>query len=138
MRVFLDSSALAKRYIEEPGTDRVVALCAEAEEILLSILCVPELISALNRRKREGKLSAQQYRSLKRELAADIAEANVMDINTEIIQETITCLEQVPVRTLDAIQIATAKQSLCDLFVTADRRQYDAAQLIKLEAELTV
>ena len=40
MRLFLDSSALAKRYVLENGSDRVVELCREADEVVLSSLLV--------------------------------------------------------------------------------------------------
>jgi len=34
MRVFFDTSALAKRYVEENGSEQVRALCAEALDAL--------------------------------------------------------------------------------------------------------
>jgi hypothetical protein len=33
MRVFFDTSAFVKRYIEEPGTDKVVDICIQASRI---------------------------------------------------------------------------------------------------------
>jgi predicted nucleic acid-binding protein len=38
MRVFLDSSALAKKYIAERGSERILALWEEAEDISLTRL----------------------------------------------------------------------------------------------------
>jgi predicted nucleic acid-binding protein len=49
VKTFFDSSAFAKRYIEESGSQNVDALCQEAGEVGLSVLCVPEIVSALNR-----------------------------------------------------------------------------------------
>ena len=49
MKTFFDSSAFAKRYVEEPGSQTVDSLCREATEVALSVLCVPEIISALMR-----------------------------------------------------------------------------------------
>jgi len=49
MRVFFDTSALTKRYVEELGSEQVRALCAEADALGVSILVVPELISTLCR-----------------------------------------------------------------------------------------
>ena len=37
MRVFRDTSAFVKKYIEEPGTDKVVEVCGRAGELLLSV-----------------------------------------------------------------------------------------------------
>ena len=135
MRLFLDSSALAKRYVAEAGSEKVIRLCAEADDIVLSVLCVPELISAFNRLKREGRISSHAYRRLKQELAADMAQASLIELSPEVLQQTTRCLERTALRTLDAIHVASAKIALCDLFVSADQRQQDAAQKLKLTCE---
>jgi hypothetical protein len=46
VRIFFDSSAFAKRYVSEEGTDVVVQWCDRAPEIALSGIALPELISA--------------------------------------------------------------------------------------------
>jgi predicted nucleic acid-binding protein len=56
MRVFFDTSAFVKRYVEEPGTEKVLDICGQAEQLVLCIICLPEMISTLNRFVREGKL----------------------------------------------------------------------------------
>lgn len=131
----MDSSALAKRYIAEPGSETVAARCQEAEEILLSVLCVPELISGLNRRKREKEISEPHYHELKRRLAADIDQATAIELTPPIIERAIHCMERTSLRALDAIHVASAMESACDLFITADRRQYDAATRLHIRAE---
>ena len=133
MRIFLDSSALAKRYVAEAGTEQVLRLCQEADEIILSTLCVPELISGLNRLKRDGKLSPSRYRALKRDLAADVDGATMVDLTPPIIDRAIACLERTPLRALDAIHLASALESMCDLFLTADHRQGEAATHLNLK-----
>lgn len=136
MRIFLDSSALAKRYVEEPGSERLSLLCRDADEIVLSSLCVPELVSGFNRLKREGRLAAQRYGSLKRSLAADVDQALVVDLTPQAIHRAVDSLERASLRTLDAIHLACALESLCDLFLTADRRQGTAAIRLGLKTEL--
>ena len=136
MRLFLDSSALAKRYVDEPGTQRVLNLCHGADEIILSGLCVPELISGFNRLRREEKLTPARYRALKRQLAADIEETTTIDLTPLIIDRTITCLERVPLRALDAVHLACAIESMCDIFLTADHKQWQAATQLGLMVEM--
>ena len=34
MKVFMDTSAFAKRYVAEPGSDAVMALCQEADDLV--------------------------------------------------------------------------------------------------------
>jgi uncharacterized protein len=56
MKTFFDSSAYAKRFIEEHGSNDIDAICAKTTNLALSIICMPEIISALNRRLREKNL----------------------------------------------------------------------------------
>ncbi len=65
MRVFFDSSAFIKRYIRESGTEAVITWCNQADEISLSGIALPEMISAFCRLHREKSISAEQYRGLK-------------------------------------------------------------------------
>ena len=54
MKLSVDSSALAKRYVEEAGSGRLEELLHDASELASCVLLVPEIISGLNRRLREG------------------------------------------------------------------------------------
>src|SRR5260221_11599945 len=73
LNVFLDSSALAKRYIEESGSDRLQMILSSASSLAISMLCVPEVISGLCRRRRERKLSPQHYLIAKESLLNYVA-----------------------------------------------------------------
>jgi predicted nucleic acid-binding protein len=55
LNVFFDSSALAKRYIEEKGSDQVQAILSSASALAVSVICVPEIVSALCRRRQVGE-----------------------------------------------------------------------------------
>jgi uncharacterized protein len=127
MRIFFDTSALAKRYVEEVGSEEVRALCAEADALGASVLVLPELISTLCRLVREGRLSSEDYRSLKSAVQADLSDADLCDLSQEIFEETIGCLEGHPLRALDALHVGSALIYQPDLFVSADRRQASAA-----------
>src|SRR3954468_23537604 len=74
LNVFFDSSALAKRYIEEKGSDQVQAILSSASALAVSVLCVPEMVSALCRRRRERKVSIEEYRNAKASVLTDIDE----------------------------------------------------------------
>ena len=127
MRIFFDTSALTKRYVEEVGSEEVRALCAEADALGVSVLVLPELISTLCRLVREGRLSSEDYRSLKSAMQADLSDADLCDLSQETFEETIGCLERNPLRALDALHVASALVYQPDLFVSADRRQAKAA-----------
>ena len=62
MRLAVDSSSLAKRYIQEDGSEKMDNLLHHASELAICIILVPEIISALNRRRREQVLTVKDYR----------------------------------------------------------------------------
>jgi len=136
LRVFLDSSALVKRYIEEPGSGRIAELMHKASEIAVSIICVPEVISACNRLVREKKITADQYKWIKKEFLLDLGEVIVIDLSNEIIGRAIQCLEKGATRSLDALHVASAVEIKSKLFVTADERQRVIARRMGLKVEL--
>jgi hypothetical protein len=127
MKIFFDSSAFAKRFVDEDGSDAVEALCAKASELALSILCVPEIISALNRRQREGNLSPEMYQVAKHVLADEVADVAIVNILPEVVTDAIAIMETNPVRAMDALHIACALRCHADLFVTSDTNQLKAA-----------
>lgn len=128
MRTFFDSSAFAKRYWEEPGSEAVDALCREATELALSVVCIPEIISAPNRRLREGILSRRHYEQAKEHLAEDIEDAIIISLSSPVVATCTTILEASPVRALDALHVACAVAWEAELFVSADKRQISAAR----------
>ena len=133
MRIFFDSSAFAKRYVSEEGTDAVVQWCNRAAEIALSGIALPELISAFCRLRRESKISEAQYQQLKDSLLADIEDAAICDLTPIVLAHSIASLERNTLRGMDAIHIGSAVAMQADLFVSADARQCAAAAAVGLE-----
>lgn len=127
MRVFFDSSAFVKRYVNEAGTDAVLHWCDQATEIILSGITLPELVSSFCRLQREGRITETQYRQLKSLLLADIEDAAIGDLTPVVIAHAIASLEGNVLRGVDAIHIGSALALKADLFVSSDRRQLDAA-----------
>jgi len=127
MRVFFDSSAFVKRYIQEAGTEEIVAWCDRATEIVLAGIALPEIISAFCRLRRESRIDNTQYRQLKTLLLADIEDAAICDLTPLVIARTITALEASALRGMDAIHIGSALIMQADVFITADERQMEAA-----------
>ena len=135
MKTFFDSSAFAKRYIEEEGTGAVEQLCGEASVLALSVICVPEIISALNRRVREGSLSRNQYREAKACLSAEVADATIVNLVPAVVADAIRVLETNAVRAMDALHVACALQWKAELFVSSDERQLSAARKAQLRTK---
>jgi uncharacterized protein len=127
VRIFFDSSAFVKRYVREAGTDAVLDLCDRADELVLSVIAVPEIMSAFCRLRRQGKLSEADYDGLKRDLMADVVDAVLCDVAQDIVAKSIESLEGGVLRGMDAIHVGTACIARCDLFVSSDARQCEAA-----------
>ena len=133
MKTYFDSSAFAKRFIDETGSDKVEASCVKASALGLSVICVPEIISALNRRCRERTLSKGQYTVAKRRLLEDVRDADIINLTTSVIGSTIMVLETSPGRAMDALHIACALEWGAELFVSSDKRQLGAAKTAGLK-----
>ena len=93
----------------------------------LSVLCVPEIISALNRRRREQALTEEMYQQAKAALAQDVGDATVLNLTPSVVARAVFLLEVSALRTMDSLQVASALEWEAELFVTADRRQVSAA-----------
>jgi len=127
MRVFFDSSAFAKRYVREEGTDVVLSWCDQATELCLSGIALAEIVAAFCRLQRENRVSPIQYRDLKATLMADISDAVICDLTPEVIRHSIIALENNVLRGMDAIHLGSALALNVDIFVSADARQCAAA-----------
>jgi len=133
MRIFFDSSALAKRYIEEPGSQKVEDLCAQATLLAVSSICLPEVISGLCRLARDSILTKKQYEVTKEGLLKDFEDILVCNITPSVIRQAIQILETNTLRTLDALHIGCALEWKAEVFVSSDLRQIAAAKKIGLK-----
>lgn len=128
MKVFLDTSAFAKRYVDEHGSDKVAALCRQADSLVVSAICLPELISALSRLVREKRLVKTAYIKLKGDALADLADVDICQITADVLVSVVSLLESHPLRAMDALHVACALAVKPDIFVSADHRQLSAAR----------
>lgn len=136
MLTFFDSSAFAKRFIEETGSDEIEKICFDSESIAVSSICFPEIISALNRRLRENSISKKDYLLIKERLIEEFEHIEIINVVPEVIAKSITLLEKNSLRTLDAIHVASALMWKPDLFVSADKRQVVSAKKTGLKVRL--
>ena len=128
MKVFLDTSAFARRYVAEQGSDKVMALCLKADSLVVSVICLPELISTLSRLVREKKLAKANYRKLKGDAMADLADVDICQFTPDVLVSVVSLLESHPLRAMDALHVACALAVEPDIFVSADHRQLSAAR----------
>ncbi len=135
MKICFDSSAYAKRFIEEPGSQQVDNICQGASEVGLAIICYPEIISALNRRLRENSINKQEYKLAKNQLSEELSDIDIINITPKVVALSISLLEKNALRAMDALHIACALEWNASLFVTCDHKQEQAAKKVKLHTE---
>ena len=128
MKLFIDSSALAKRYVLEQGSEVVEELLKKASQLALCTILVPEIISGLNRRRREQILSKSDYRKIRKQLFEDVHDAIVLQVTPAVISRSVRLLETNILRAMDSLHVACAQEWQAELFATADKRQLKAAQ----------
>jgi predicted nucleic acid-binding protein len=135
MKLAVDSSSLAKRYVQEIGSDKLERFLQNASELALCIILVPEIVSGLTRRMREGALTISNYRAARRQLLADVRDATILQITPSVVSGSVKLLENNDLRAMDALHVACALEWQADLFVTSDRRQLTAAKNAGLRTE---
>ncbi len=136
MKIFFDSSAWAKRYIQETNSDRVQQLCGRADQVILSAIVLPEVVSAFCRIQREGQLASEDYRRIKRTLLSDIEDATICDVTATVLSKSILALEGNTLRAMDAIHLGSALAIGVDLFVSSDLKQIEAARKLGMATEI--
>ncbi len=127
MKLFVDSSALAKKYVLEDGSETLDELLHDASQLALCTLLVPEIICGMNRRRREGILSKNDYRKIRKQLLEDVRDAIVLQVTPSVISRSVRLLETHVLRAMDALHVACALEWQAELFATADKRQLNAA-----------
>ena len=135
MKTFFDSSAYAKRFVEEKGSEVIEEICLNTTELALSIVCVPEIISALNRRLREKNINQNNYRIAKTRLLEEIEDVVILNITPTVIMRSIELLENITLKAMDALHVASAIEWKPDLFVSSDIRQTETAQKSGLQTQ---
>lgn len=105
---FWDASAVVPLIIDEPSSDRVRGWIEEDEQVALWGLTRLELVSAVERRAREGRLPAAHRVGALRRIAAfaDIAH-EVTDL-LSVRSKSVALLARHAIRAADAAQLGAA------------------------------
>jgi hypothetical protein len=105
MRYF-DASALAKRYVREPGSVRVKRLLS-SDEPATSRLSAVELGSALMRRWREGMITDGDRDRALASVERDLDAVLIVELAPVIVERALGLLCRHALRAGDAIQLAS-------------------------------
>lgn len=136
--VYLDTSALAKLYVQESGSDALEAALLRRTDLVISDLGVTELCSALGRRSRDGELGIRQARAVHARILRDLAEERYRraELASEVHREAERLLLvprlTVRLRAADALHVALARAAGVGALLTFDRRMRAAAEELGL------
>ena len=134
---YLDTSALVKLYVREPGTEQVLRLArgAAANQIAVLALAQVEIHSALRRRERAGEIASAAVVQLLERFHRHLEAVFLRQVITEATFD-VACglVDRHGLFALDAVQLAgyvalrTASGANTPIFVSADRQLLEAAE----------
>jgi len=108
LRLYLDTSALLKLYVDEEGSTLVRRVMEDARFIATSVVAYVEARAALVRRRHQGDLSPVGYRRLVRDLEGDWSRFLTVEVSDSILREGARLSEVHRLRAYDAIHLASA------------------------------
>lgn len=108
MILYLDTSALAKLYAEEQGSDLVRQAVRDSELIATSLLAYAETRSALARKSRGREISRTILTKCKRNFDRDWLRVHRLPIDEPLVRKAGELAEEHGLRALDALHLATA------------------------------
>src|SRR6266702_959409 len=137
MGPYLDTSALAKWYLNEPLSEQFEAFIREQPTAAVSRLTVVEFRCLLARRRRASEITksieSRVYVSFEKDVGAGFLQVHpVADEHLIAALGLITRLGRYALRTLDALHLAIAQGIHCRRLATADRTMADAGKAIGL------
>ncbi len=127
MVVFIDTSSLIKRYIEEKGSSKVDFYYKNGNEIFISPVTPIEFRSALKRKLKEKTINLESYYKALDGWSKEESNYKIVVFNHILVIEAIQLIEEEFIKTLDSIQLASAKMRNFDEFITSDKQLFNIA-----------
>jgi predicted nucleic acid-binding protein len=133
MNLFLDTSAVAKIYHQEKGTEKFSKYLADiSEELILTTSDITkiELHSTLLKKYREKQINDKNLAEVFRLIDIDFQKLNIITVDRFIKNIALTMLDSLglkySLRTLDSLQLSSAifsnNYSRIDYFVSSDNK----------------
>lgn len=126
MTLYVDTSALLKRYLEEVDSERAVELLSSDPELVTGRHTIVE-----TRRNLARLLSPTEATGAREDFANDLRSFSLVEVDDSTCELAATIAEQTGVRTLDALHLAAARRLGTGLvFLTFDVRQAQVARTL--------
>ncbi len=136
--VYVDTSALAKWYLNEPGSDEFVDWIVDQSEPWISTLTAVELRCLFARKQRNRdislEMSSRAYATFEED--TDRGHLYVHPLEDGTLRAALGLIGRLPniaLRTLDAIHLSVAQELAVPALATADQVMGDAGEALGLE-----
>lgn len=135
--VYLDTSALAKWYLNEQGTKQVTDFILSADRVVISSLTITEMRSLLARRRRMHDFNEKIEHQLYAAFLSDI-DCGHLVVETFLDQyfihatHLIDSFPTIPLRSLDALHLSIIQQKNIPCLATADEVMFKAAKKMNI------
>jgi predicted nucleic acid-binding protein len=138
---FLESSALAKLFVQEEGSDALIRLVEHLDDSrkVFSSLAPLEVRSAIRRRQRAGEILPADADYALDSVSAEVVRMVEQPLSPSVIETARNVLDHHPLRAMDALHLATAMvardtlQATDICFVSSDEALLDAAEAERFE-----
>lgn len=107
MKLYLDTSALVKLYVDEEGSTGCRRAVAEAELVATSAIAYVEARAAFARRRHEARLPTRSHRRIVATLDEDWSSYVVVDVTEGVIRQGARLAERHRLRAYDAVHLAS-------------------------------
>ena len=145
MKLYLDSSAIVKRYVLEEGTERVKDTYLEAlsgnANLHFSVWNIGEVLGALQGYYRKKWLASEDYTAARESFLSETARlirlgvAKVIPVRSKFLTQSWWLVEKYHIYEADALQIASAKNQGVDQLLSGDRRLVEVSQKEGVKAD---
>lgn len=108
MVLYLDTSALLKRYVAEAESEDVIAKMDEAIAIATALITRTEVAAALSRARRESRIDAGEGRRAEQEFLEDWDDFGKVPVTEELADSAAQLSWTRELRAYDAVQLAAA------------------------------
>jgi predicted nucleic acid-binding protein len=134
MILYLDSSVLAKLYVDEDGSDEASQEAAEATTLVTSALAFPEVTAMFARRRRERVMTTKEVATAVARFREDWASIMAVTLDADLTLAAGRLAAEHGLKGADAVHLASFERILATTedddvrFLCADERLSKAAR----------
>ncbi|NVM31238.1 MAG: type II toxin-antitoxin system VapC family toxin [Candidatus Helarchaeota archaeon] len=130
--IYLDSSAITKRYIKEKGTETIDVIfdASEIEKVKLSFSMwnIGEIIGVFDQYHRRNWITEEEFREATRKFLIELQKLyklktlQLIPVNSNILVQSFPLITKYHMYQADVLQAVSFKAANADIFISADKK----------------